>query len=77
MFTSLLIFGILIFTVLYINGKINNPGGNDHTGEFDFAGFTSQFVTVLFYVISNTIGDLSYPEYSQWVDLKDTHHYTA
>ena len=63
LFTGVLICFIFIFALLYINGKIDFPGGTEN-----FPPPMPYEIAILFYTMSNTIGDLNYPEYSEWAE---------
>ena len=56
---------MFIITLLYINAAIDAPGIDDHLGNDDFV-YLFYEVKIFFFTLSNTVGDLNYPEYGSW-----------
>ena len=66
-FMAILMFFSICFSVMYIGAGINTPGYDGHTQEQAFPKM-SMFVKFVLYGFSNTVGDISLPEFDLWAD---------
>jgi len=66
-FTCILIGFIWLFALFFVNGAIDSPGGDDHSGNDDFPNMFYE-TKVFFFTADNTVGNLNYPEYGGWFE---------
>lgn len=71
-FSMLLIFFSLTFSLLYKCAGIDTPGFDDHTQDEDFPGMP-EFVKDFMYAQLNTFGDTNLPGFNKQSDLMVTH----
>ena len=74
-FMAILFFFSICFSVMYIGAGVNTPGYDGHTKDQAYPKM-SMFVKFVLYGFSNTVGDISLPEFEKWTE-NDTNPFSS